>query len=88
MQPEYEARFLSIDPGKLVDRLQDLGAEQIFPRTLMRRIVLKNNDIEQRGGWLRLRDEGRRVTLTYKQVSDAAQDSSIDSTLEAEIEVL
>jgi adenylate cyclase class 2 len=87
MQPEYEARFLSIDPGKLVDRLQDLGAEQIFPRTLMRRIVLKNNDIEQRGGWLRLRDEGRRVTLTYKQVSDAAQGSSIDSTLEAEIEV-
>src|SRR4051794_10396287 len=56
-----------------------------MPRTLMRRIVFKNNDIEQRGGWLRLRDEGHRVTLTYEQTT--TETSAIDTTLEAEIQV-
>lgn len=51
----------------------------------MRRIVFKNGDIEQRGGWLRLRDEGRRTTLTYKQAT--ADTSAIDTTLEAEVVV-
>src|SRR5689334_3446538 len=56
-----------------------------MPRTLMRRIVFKNNDIEARRGWLRLREQGGQTFLTYKQV--AAPESAIDSTLEAEVQV-
>lgn len=83
MQTEFEARFLAIDVPTVTARLQSLGAIRHQPRTLMRRIVFKNNDITAKGGWLRLRDEGHQVTLTYKQAADAP--SGIDTTLEAEI---
>lgn len=85
MQTEYEARFLSIDVNRAIAVLRDRGAELHQPRTLMRRVVFKNGDIDARGGWLRLRDEGHQVTLTYKQTTAAA--SAIDSILEAEITV-
>lgn len=85
MHTEYEARFLAVDTDAVHDRLRSLSATLTMPRTLMRRIVFKNNDIEQRGGWLRLRDEGHRITLTYKQTTN--ETSAIDTTLEAEIHV-
>ncbi len=85
MQTEYEARFLAIDVNAILDKLKEQSATCVMPRTLMRRIVFKNSDIEQRGGWLRLRDEGHRITLTYKQ--STSDTSSIDSTLEAEVTV-
>jgi hypothetical protein len=81
MHTEYEARFLAVDTDAIHDKLQALSATSTMPRTLMRRIVFKNNDIEQRGGWLRLRDEGHRITLTYKQTTN--ETSAIDTTLEA-----
>ncbi|GAA2613968.1 CYTH domain-containing protein [Actinomadura fulvescens] len=85
MEPEYEARFCDIDAHAIAHRLKTNGAQQTLPRTLMRRIVFKNDDITARGGWLRLRDQGNEVTLTYKQTT--AEQSAIDSILEAEIVV-
>lgn len=85
MHTEYEARFLDVDVTALLDKLNAETAMRLMPRTLMRRIVFKNSDIEGRGGWLRLRDEGHRVTLTYKQTTGGP--SAIDTTLEAEIVV-
>jgi adenylate cyclase class 2 len=85
MQAEYEARFLSIDVDKATAILRKRGAELHQPRTLMRRFVFKNNDIDAAGGWLRLRDEGHQTTLTYKQTT--ADVSAIDTILEAEITV-
>ena len=85
MQTEYEARFLSVDVDKVIAVLRERGATQHQPRTLMRRVVFKNGDIDARGGWLRLRDEGHQVTLTYKQTT--ADVSAIDTILEAEIVV-
>lgn len=87
MNPEFEARFLTIDPDAIIDRLRERGATQTMPRTLMRRVVLKNQDIADRGGWLRLRDQGDRTTLTYKEVNDGDSPVGIDSILEAEVEV-
>jgi adenylate cyclase, class 2 len=87
MTPEFEARFLSIDADAITTRLRDRGATRTMPRTLMRRVVLKNQDISDRGGWLRLREQGDKTLLTYKQVNDADGASGIDSILEAEVEV-
>lgn len=58
MQTEFEARFLEADATKIVEYLTSRSATCAMPRTLMRRIVFKNNDIEARGGWLRLRQQG------------------------------
>lgn len=85
MDIEFEARFLAIDTHAIRDKLAAQGGVCVMPRTLMRRIVFKNDDITERGGWLRLRDEGRRVTMTYKQTTSDI--SAIDTTLEAEIQV-
>jgi adenylate cyclase class 2 len=87
MNPEFEARFLSIDLNAITARLRDCGATRMMPRTLMRRVVLKNQDITDRGGWLRLREQGDKTVLTYKQVNNTDSASAIDRILEAEVEV-
>jgi adenylate cyclase class 2 len=85
MDTEFEARFLAIDTEAIRDRVTAKGGVCVVPRTLMRRIVFKNDDIAERGGWLRLRDEGRRITMTYKETTSDI--SAIDTILEAEIQV-
>lgn len=72
MQTEIEAKFLEIDPEALREKLRTLGAELQHPERLMRR---KNFDyldkrLEKIGGWVRVRDEGDRTTLSYKQLND------------------
>ncbi|GAB2846976.1 hypothetical protein GCM10022221_52850 [Actinocorallia aurea] len=85
MRTEYEARFRDIDPEAVIGRLREWGAARTMGRTLMRRIVFENDEIAAKGGWLRLRDQGEKVTLTYKEVSAAGE--GIEKILEAEIVV-
>jgi adenylate cyclase, class 2 len=63
MDTEFEVRFLDIDTDAVRDKLPAQGGACVRPRTLMRRNIFKNKDIAERGGWLRLRDEGRRITM-------------------------
>lgn len=72
MQIEIEAKFLDIDKDKIRKLLNDNGAILVHKECLMRR---KNFDypdgrLEKIGGWIRVRDEGDRVTLAYKQLVD------------------
>ncbi|WP_225978811.1 class IV adenylate cyclase [Gandjariella thermophila] len=46
-------------------------------------MVFENAHLRAKRGWLRLRDEGQSVTLTYKQ--STATTSAIDTLLEAEV---
>jgi adenylate cyclase, class 2 len=85
MKTEYEARFLAVDVDAIIDRLRSRAATCVMPRTLMRRIVFQNADITARGGWLRLRNQGERTFLTYKQTT--SPESAIDTILEAEVQV-
>lgn len=83
MKHEYEAKFLNVDVIDLQTRLTALGATQSSPRTLLTRKIFEN-DVLEKGQWIRLRDEGWRSTLTLKQVTDA---TTIDGTTEIETEV-
>lgn len=72
MQIELEAKFLDVDVKKLRALLAEKGAALVHPERLMRR---KNFDypdmrLEKIGGWVRVRDEGDKVTLAYKQLAD------------------
>jgi adenylate cyclase class 2 len=73
METEMEAKFPNIDSDTLRLKLVQLGAEREYPETLMRR---KNFDYpdgrldKERRGWIRVRDEGNKVTLSYKQLND------------------
>lgn len=69
MDIEFEATFTNIDKDKIRKILTSIGAKLIRSEYLQRRIVLslpKGHEIK--GGWLRVRDEGDKVTLTLKVV--------------------
>ncbi len=72
MQIEIEAKFADIDATAVRERLHAIGAKQEYPERLMRRAVFDYPDkrLYAVGGWVRVRDEGERVTLSYKQVND------------------
>lgn len=85
METELEAKWLDIEPEALREKLREIGAKLIHPERLMRRRVFDFPDLrlDQHGAWLRVRDEGDRVTLAFKQW----RDHSLHGTAEAEVTV-
>lgn len=71
MDIEYEAKFLNIDKNELRMKLKSTGAKLIKPEQLYKRTVFflpKGHEIV--GGWLRVRDEGDKITMSVKVVSN------------------
>ena len=69
MQQEIEVKFLNVDHDNVRHTLQAAGAVLVQPMRMMRRVVLDYPDrrMQSNGnGWIRVRDEGDKVTLTYK----------------------
>ncbi len=69
MEIEYEATFENIDKEEIRGKLRETGAVLIRPEFMQKRTVFnlpKGNEIA--GAWLRVRDEGNRVTMTLKIV--------------------
>ncbi len=53
-----------------------MGAILEKPMRLMRRVTIDSDVMKQKGGFIRVRDEGDRVTLTYKQFDTLAVDGA------------
>lgn len=72
METEIEAKFLDINPSELRDKLRNIKALREHQERLMRRKTFDDPDGKLRkvGGWIRLRDEGDKITLSYKQLND------------------
>lgn len=72
MQTEIEAKFTDVDPASVRARLQETRATLKQPEILMRRAVFDYPDrrLYSVRGWVRVRDEGEKITLSYKQVND------------------
>lgn len=72
MQPEIEGKFTDIDVEAVRLKLNHVGAKLVTPERLLRRRTFDFADkrLFAVGGWVRLRDEGDKVTLAYKQVDD------------------
>lgn len=72
MQTEIEAKWLRIDINKMREKLESVGAVCVQTERTMQR---KNFDysehtLEKIGGWVRVRNEGDKITLSYKQLND------------------
>ena len=61
---EYEGRILNIDPVQFRKQLISQGAKLKGPLTLYRRSVFNLCDVKR--GFVRIRDEGDKITLTSK----------------------
>lgn len=73
MQTEIEVKFLDIDFDVIRERLKNLGAVCEQPMRMMCRVVLDYPDRRmqtKKDGWVRVRDEGDKVTLTFKQTTE------------------
>lgn len=67
MPIEYEATFINVDKDIIRKRLLEIGAKLIKPEFLQKRIVFNlPSGHEKKGGWLRVRDEGDKNTLSLK----------------------
>ncbi|QQS21749.1 CYTH domain-containing protein [Candidatus Saccharibacteria bacterium] len=67
MKPEIEAKFMDIDIDDVRARLTRAGASCTAPMRLMRRVLIETEQMARDDAFVRLRDEGDKVTLTYKQ---------------------
>lgn len=80
MATEFETRILDIKKEEIISKLESIGAKKIFSNKFRRYVF----DFDPTGNrWIRLRDEGYRVTLTYK----SRQNTSITGTEEIETTV-
>lgn len=67
MNIEYEATFVNTDKDYIRTRLRASGALLIKPEFMQKRIVFSLPPGQEiPGGWLRLRDEGEKITLSLK----------------------
>ncbi len=65
---EKEVKFLDIDKGELEKKLSAVGAKKVGGYSYRRRVFdYPDWRLDKKGAWLRLRDEGDQVTLSYKQ---------------------
>ncbi len=86
MQKEIEAKFLDVNHDQLRSQLKAQGGTCTQPMHLMRRAILDYPDRKlqtERGGWVRVRDEGNKTVLTYKQITEL----SAHGVHEIEVEV-
>lgn len=69
MKVEYEATFTDIDKESTRTKLKDAGAILGRPEFLQKRVTFNLPDgVDMEGGWLRVRDEGDKITLSLKAV--------------------
>lgn len=87
---EIEVKFLAIDVAALEKKLTELGAERKFDR-LYRREVYDYPDLRLNAdsAWIRVRDEGDRVTMGYKQRQGiSTHDGSTNDSSMHEVEIV
>lgn len=85
MKTEFEATFLNIDKELLRKKLKKVGAKLMRSEYLQKRV---NFDLQGLGRgfweWARVRDEGDKITMAYKNVP---LNSSIDQQKEVEFAI-
>lgn len=67
MKSEIEAKFLNVDFDDIRQKLTELGGRLVTPMRLMRRVTIDNPEMKAKEAFLRVRDEGNKITITYKQ---------------------
>ncbi len=83
MAKEIEVKFLQVNEDEVRQKLKECGATLIYPMRLMRRYTIKTPQMYSNDSLLRIRDEGDKTTMTYKQFNAQA----IDGCEEVEITV-
>ena len=83
METEIEAKFTDINQTELRAKLQTIGATLQHPERLMRRKVFDYPDerLYGEGAWIRVRDEGDKITLSFKKLLDRSLHGTKEITI-------
>jgi len=65
---EYEATFLDIDKDRIRKKLRKAGVKLVKPEFLQKRNVFNLPGKSRTDKWLRVRDEGNKITMSFKMV--------------------
>ncbi|MBI4434711.1 CYTH domain-containing protein [Candidatus Uhrbacteria bacterium] len=86
MQNEFEAKCVVVTVEDARQRLERIGARCVQPERVLRRAVFDFPDdaLDHRGAWVRVRDEGDKITMSYKQAPAGAK---IADCLETELTI-
>lgn len=87
MQTEIEVKFLNVDIDDVRRRLKDAGAHLEQPMRQMKRALIEEPHHAKESMFIRIRDEGDKVTLCLKKKTKALMEATIDSTFEIETTV-
>lgn len=66
MTPEIEAAFVNIDKDAYRKKLRSAGAILVQPEILMKRVIFYTDE----NSFIRVRDEGNKITLSYKRLDE------------------
>jgi len=80
MNKEIEAKYFIENKNYTRQQIKDLGLKLIKPEFLMKRKVF---DKGEQNKYVRIRDEGNKITMTFKHITG----TTIDDVKEVEIEV-
>ena len=70
MKTEIEAKFVNIDHDDIRAKLTAIGATLEQPMRLMKRVTIDSTQLKAKDAFVRIRDQGDKVTLTYKQFDE------------------
>lgn len=76
MNKEIEIKFANVSHEEIRKKLIALGAICVVPERLMKRVVIHTAAMTAKNAFVRVRDEGDRVTLTYKQFDEDTIDGA------------
>ena len=87
MQEEIEVKFVDIDIDDIRKRLESVGAVIEQPMRNMRRVLIEEEHHLKERSFIRIRDEGDKVTLCFKRRTLPDEETTINSVHECETTV-
>lgn len=85
MDIEYEAKFLNIEKDEMRQRLEKAGAKLVRPEYMQRRIPFHlPKEKQNKNSWLRVRDEGDKITLSLKIIDGEGIEGQKEICLEVD----
>ncbi|MFA6422153.1 MAG: CYTH domain-containing protein [Candidatus Buchananbacteria bacterium] len=87
---EIEVKFLNINPEEIQEKLKEIGAEKVGEFFYRRRVFdYPDWRLDKAYSWLRLRDEGDKITLSFKKrLGVTCHDGITNDTGMEEIEII
>ena len=83
MNTEIEVKFVNVNHDTVREKLNEIGAQLEQPMRLMKRVTIDSGELKAKNAFLRVRDQGDKVTLTYKQFDEL----SVSGAKEIEVTV-